>query len=84
MLIVVGIANMQQYRVLKYGDLRAISVPRWRDQSILLDDGHERDVPQEYTVRIQDQTMTARTYRGKFALQVSTIASLALTPFLLL
>jgi hypothetical protein len=70
-------ADMQQYNVLKYGDLRAISVPWKRDRSILLGDGYEKEVPQEYTVRIQNQTMTARTYKGNSALQVSTIASFA-------
>ncbi len=76
MLIVLGIAisvDMQQYNVLKYGDLRATGVPWRRDRSILLGDGYERDVPQEYAVRIQNQVMTARTYKGKSALQVSTI-----------
>ena len=74
---------MQQYRLLKYGDLRAISVPQTRKR-YLLDDGRERDVLQEYTVRIQDQIMTARTYRVNSALQVRTIAGLDLITLLLL
>ncbi|KAF8333691.1 hypothetical protein F5887DRAFT_1259629 [Amanita rubescens] len=61
--------DFSDYNVLKYSDLRAISVPWKRDRSVLLGDGYERDVPQEYTVRIQNQTMTARTYKGSSALQ---------------
>ncbi|KAF8333687.1 hypothetical protein F5887DRAFT_1259560 [Amanita rubescens] len=60
--------DFSDYRVLKYGDLRAVSAPR-RYRNILLDDDHEQDVPQEYTVRVQNQIMTARTYKGKSALQ---------------
>lgn len=86
-LIVAGIsisADMKQYRDIKYyGDLRAIGVPSRRYRSIRPGDRRERDVVEECTVSYQNQIVTARTYRGKSAWKVSTVASLALIPLLI-
>lgn len=74
-----ALPDTQQYRILKYGDLRAISVPRKTIRNLTLLDGkYEWNIMQEYAVRIQNQIMTARTYRGKSSFQVSTIARLML------
>ncbi|KAF8329632.1 hypothetical protein F5887DRAFT_1287651 [Amanita rubescens] len=61
--------DFSDYSVLKYGDLRAISTPRRRYQRTWHHDVDEQDPFQEYTVAIHNQIMTARTYRGKSALQ---------------